>query len=226
MFFLKVRGRILYAAAVFVSLGACARQDQSAEPRIQDITAQWTAVERILLTAAEFPVSPALAGEIDGFSRSVDRFLDSRIYRMYRYIPFSRNRGAGAFLAPPPPNELEDDQSVKDLVASFREAAVRGGREKALGFALDIQRLMIRWQSLDLEAEKFTSAAYFELFLVFSFFIAAMVITLWFLHRALKHSMEREQAGSVFSRALVLAQEKERSRIAGELHDTVIQDLR
>ncbi|MDR0586435.1 MAG: hypothetical protein LBG26_04275 [Treponema sp.] len=123
MFFLKDGRKILYAAAIFVSLGACARRGQSAEPRIQDIMAQWTAVERILLTA-EFPVSPALAGEIDDFSRSVDRFLDSRIYRMYRYIPFSRDRGAGAFLAPPPPNELEDDQSVKDLVASFREAAV------------------------------------------------------------------------------------------------------
>jgi signal transduction histidine kinase len=112
------------------------------------------------------------------------------------------------------------------LISSFQEAAARGSHEEALRISMDIREYVIRWQTLDIEAEKFTSAAYFELFLVFAFFIAAMVITLWFLHRALKRSLERERAGSVFSRALVLAQEVERFRIAGELHDTIAQDLR
>jgi signal transduction histidine kinase len=205
-------------------LEACARRDESGEPGIQEIVAQWTAIERIFLTNAE--TSPAFAGEIDGFSVSVDKFLDSRIYRMYRYIPFSRNKGIDAFLAPPPPNEFGEGQSVKDLTLLFKEAVLRGEHEQALALAMDIHEFMILWQRLDIETAKFTSAAYFELFLVFVFFIAAMVLAVWFLYRALGHSLEREQAGSVFSRALVLAQEEERFRIAGELHDTVAQDLR
>jgi signal transduction histidine kinase len=210
----------------FVFLGACARRDESGESGIQHITAQWTAIERAFLTGAVTPAPPALIGEIDGFSRSVDQFTGSRIYRMYRYIPFSRARGIAALFEPPPPNEIGEPQPVRDTIFSFKEALLDGDLEKALVRAIDIREFVLRWQQLDLEAEKFTSAAYFELFLVFAFFIAAMVITLWFLYQALKHSLEREQAGSVFSRALVLAQEEERSRIAGELHDTVAQELR
>ncbi|MDR2053462.1 MAG: sensor histidine kinase [Treponema sp.] len=226
--FLKYGTAVVYVLALFVFSGACARQDESGEgePGIQEIVAQWTAIERAFLTSPETPASPAFAGELDGFSRRVDQFAGSRLYRMYRYIPFSRAQGVAALFEPPPPNEVGEAQAVKDLIRSFQETALRGDREKALASAMDIHEFMLRWQHLDLEAEKFTSAAYFELFLVFTFFIAAMVLTVWFLHRALKRSLEREQAGSVFSRALVLAQEEERSRIAGELHDTVAQDLR
>jgi signal transduction histidine kinase len=90
------------------------------------------------------------------------------------------------------------------LVSCFLGAcAPSGDRARALVLMMDIRESLIRWQRLDLEVEKFISASYFSLFLVFTSFIAAVSLAVWFLHRVL-----------------------ERSRIAGELHDTVAQDLR
>jgi signal transduction histidine kinase len=197
---------------------------------VQEIIAQWTAVQRSFLTGAGAGSQPGRAGlieEIDSFYFSVESFLASRIYRMYRYIPFSRGEdSAVSFGSRPRPNEFTELESLKDLILSFKKAVLADNRDTALVLMMDIHESLVHWQRLDLEAEKFISTAYFELFLVFTVFIAAMVLAVWFLYRALKRSWNQEKAGAVFSRALVLAQEEERSRIAGELHDTVAQDLR
>jgi signal transduction histidine kinase len=215
----------------FPFLGACVRPGESSAPEtpVQEIMVLWMTVERSFLTNAGR--SPGFIKEIDEFAESVRAFLDSRMYRAYRYMPLSRpEESAGSGVPSPPlprePRGAEEFQPVKESIGAFKEAVVRGDREKALALMLDIREFLIRLQHLDLEAKKFISSSYFALFLVFTFFIAAVALTLWFLHGALEHSLSREQRGSVFSRALVLAQEQERSRIAGELHDTVAQDLR
>jgi signal transduction histidine kinase len=196
---------------------------------VQEIMVLWMTIERSFLTNAG--QSSGFIKEIDGFSESVRAFLGSQMYRTYRYMPLSRpeeTAGSAVSAVPLPrePRRAEEFQPVGESIRSFKEAVAGGDREKALASMLDIRELLIRLQRLDLEAKKFISSSYLTLFLVFTFFIAATALTLWFLHRALEHSLSREQRGSVFSRALVLAQEQERSRIAGELHDTVAQDLR
>lgn len=204
------------------------------ETTVREIMVQWTIIERSFLASAETP--PAFIRELEGFSELVRGFLGSRMYRMYRYMPFPRPEAPAS-----PPNDpgrpykasgpfaedpLEEFKNFEELIRVFTGAALEGDRGRALEIMADIRGFLIHWQFQDLEAEKSASASYFALFLIFTFFLIAAILVLWFLHRGLERSISREQAGSLFSRALVLAQEQERSRIAGELHDTVAQDLR
>jgi hypothetical protein len=110
--FLKAIAGFLYGIALLLFLGSCARRDESGEPGIQEIAAQWMVIERTFLTSAGATVPPGLVKETGDFSVLVERFLDSRMYRMYHYIPFSRPDGIAALWRPPPPNEFGADQAV------------------------------------------------------------------------------------------------------------------
>jgi signal transduction histidine kinase len=217
-------GKHTMGAMIFFSglLGACAHAGQS--PRsgiaVQEIMMLWTAIERSYLIGVETSSPFTLTREVDDFSELVQALPGSQMRRIYRYIPLSNPK----IPAPPSPREVEE--VLPELIQAFKESVLRDDRERTLALMMDIHESLVYWQWLDLEVEKFAGASYFSLFLIFTFFIAAAALPLWFLHRALERSLSREQAGSVFSRALVLAQEQERSRIAGELHDTVAQDLR
>jgi signal transduction histidine kinase len=205
-------------------LGACVPfGDSPGTEAPAEIITRWTAIEWSFLTNPELPDSAAFTKELEDFSNAVLAFGDSPIYRVYRYMLFSPPEGSAASSGSP--GEVPEIPAIQELSLAFREAALTGDQTQALVLMLDIHESLIRWQRLDLEVEKFVGASYFSLFLVFMFFIVTAALPLWFLHRALERSLNREQAGSVFSRALVLAQERERSRIAGELHDTVAQDL-
>ncbi|MDR0502597.1 MAG: sensor histidine kinase [Treponema sp.] len=76
-----------------------------------------------------------------------------------------------------------------------------------------------------MEAQYFAAGAYFSLLLVLVFFITLSLILVYSLNKELKKSLSREEEGSVYSRAILLAQEDERMRISRKLHDTVAQDL-
>ena len=77
-----------------------------------------------------------------------------------------------------------------------------------------------------MEAQHFAAGAYFTILSALVFFIFLSAILIYFLSRELKDSQRREEEGSVYSRAVLLAQEDERMRISRELHDTIAQDLR
>ena len=66
---------------------------------------------------------------------------------------------------------------------------------------------------------------YIQLVWLFVLFIAALALCLGWMFFQVKRAQEGERESRVFSRETVMAQEKERSRIARELHDTVVQDL-
>jgi len=78
----------------------------------------------------------------------------------------------------------------------------------------------------DMEAGHYAAGAYFTLIFVLVFFIALTFILIYFLSRELNRSLRRVKESNNFSRAVLLAQEKERSRLSRELHDTIAQDLR
>jgi len=77
-----------------------------------------------------------------------------------------------------------------------------------------------------MEAGHYAAGAYFTLIFVLVFFIALTFILIYFLSRELNRSLRMVKESYNFSRAVLLAQEKERSRLSRELHDTIAQDLR
>ena len=77
-----------------------------------------------------------------------------------------------------------------------------------------------------MEAGHYAAGAYFTLIFVLVFFIAFTFILIYYLSRELNRSIRKVKESYNFSRAVLLAQEKERSRLSRELHDTIAQDLR
>jgi signal transduction histidine kinase len=91
---------------------------------------------------------------------------------------------------------------------------------------MDIRDKLNTWHEQDMKMADAIHLSYFYQFFIFAFIICIFALTVWLLSRALKGSLRREEQSAGFSRSMVLAQEAERSRIARELHDQVIQDLR
>jgi hypothetical protein len=137
-------------------------------------------------------------------------------------MPFFRLEESAAVF--PRAGEPEAIQVIGELTLTYRGAVLRGDRKTALALMPDIQEFLLERQKLNTEAEQFISSSYANLLLIFAFFITVMALGVWFIYRALEHFLSREREGSVFSRSLVLAQEEERARVDGELHDTVAQD--
>jgi len=197
---------------------------------IQSIIYQWAAIERELVEAGVDDHLAGItekAGLLDGvatFRESIQSYLGSEIYRIYRFAPLSSEttisfRQSG-------PNETPEIRAAADLTFAFGEAVSSGDWEKAVLVSTDISGNLILAMIRDEEAGRFAGAAYFRLLLVFIVFIALTALVIWIFSRELVSSFRREAEGAVFARAILLAQEDERARLSRELHDTVAQDLR
>jgi two-component system NarL family sensor kinase len=67
---------------------------------------------------------------------------------------------------------------------------------------------------------------YFRLLWLFVFIISILILLLWYLYLVMHSAREREQESRTFSRMVITGLETERRRISGELHDTVLPELR
>jgi len=202
----------------------CFAGDNSRNLGLLGIIEQWANIERsVMEEEAKYNlVKDSLLEDIDVFHKSIQSYLDSEMYRIYRLAPFSSD----TILGPSAPNEMPEIQAAAGLALSFREAVSNGDQEKAALISAGIYGNLVQALARDAQAEQFAGSAYFRLLVVFIIFIALTAFVIQLLYRALTYSLRREAEGSVFSRAILLAQEGERSRLSRELHDTIAQDLR
>ena len=77
-----------------------------------------------------------------------------------------------------------------------------------------------------MNAQHFVAGAYISLMFVLVIFIALSMFSVFYLIKTLRESKRQKEEIAVYSRAVLLAQEVERSRISRELHDTIISELR
>jgi len=219
--------RLVVFTSVYLVVGAsCALANQNQGISIQDIINQWIGIERHIIEAGQ---ESGLAGSgllegLDAFQESLRSFLDSELYQIYRLVPlpFGTRPIFGQLL----PDESPGIYILAELIPSIRKAALDEERERAMLVSADITGALIQIMIRDGNAQQFAADTYFTLLLIFIVFIAFTAFVTHFLYRTLARSLRREEEGSSFSHAILLAQENERGRLYRELHDTVAQDLR
>ena len=213
--------------SMFWAVGAsCTLSGQNQGISIQDLMNQWITIERhIIKSGQEMGLAEnRFIGELDEFHISMQLFLDSELYQIYRLVPlpFGTRPAFGQLM----PDESPGVHILSDLLPSIRKAVLDGDRERAMLVSADISGALIQIMIQDGNAQQFAADTYFALLLIFIVFIAFTAFATHFLYRTLTRSFRREEEGSSFSQAVLLAQENERGRLYRELHDTVAQDLR
>jgi len=215
---------IILTAVFYMLVGAAFGHAQNREISILEIMEQWTAIEHAFMEKQVSGENNFNFEEIDALGVSLNAFLNSETYRIFRLAPLSSE--TDHILGPSKPNEIPEISAAAGLLLEFREALSNGETEKALLASADITHNLVMALARSTEAERYAHTAYFRLLLVFIAFIIITALLSLFLSRAITSSIKREAYGSWFSQSVFLAQEKERSRLSRELHDTVAQDLR
>jgi signal transduction histidine kinase len=215
---------IILTAVFYMLVGAASARAQNREISILEIMEQWTAIEHAFMEKQVKGENNFDFDEIDALGGSLNAFLNSETYRIFRFAPLSS--GANRILGPSEPNEIPEIHAAAALLPAFREALSNGETEKAMLVSSDVTRNLVMALARSTEAERYAHTAYLRLLLVFIAFIIITALLSLFLYRALSSSLRREAYGSWFSQSFILAQEAERSRLSRELHDTVAQDLR
>ncbi|MDR1248565.1 MAG: ATP-binding protein [Treponema sp.] len=181
---------------------------------MMDLEEAWfrveTALQRTALqeAASGEPVRGELAVAVSAFRRSFGEFVSSKLYAEYEGKGFVENR-----------------EEALALTRALAAAVAAGKTAEAAGTAAIIRERLIAWQRLE---QRISGQAYIRLYVFFCVFIlifCGLALTIEALRRSLRRSRKQEQASAAFSRRIMLAQEAERSRIAAELHDTVLQDM-
>jgi len=186
-------------------MASCAKDDSF--PSIIGISQEWLELKTDAINA-EYKTD--FESRIENFRKTLTEFTASPIgflYKIYRpeYI-----------------QTLTDmDTAAGRLNATLKE----GGTLELLPIMLEIDTGIGQLQLIEKSLSDTSQLNYFLLFFFFSLCIIAIVLVLWMLYGRLEKAEVRERESIEFSRETIIAQEQERSRIAQELHDTVVQDL-
>ncbi|MDR1249986.1 MAG: hypothetical protein LBK63_11865, partial [Treponema sp.] len=181
---------------------------------VMNLKEAWLRVEGALQRAALSETGPGtpdrgeLAAAVAAFSRSFGGFVSSRLYAEYEGKGF-----------------VESREEALALTGALSSAATAGKIAEMADSAANIRERLIAWQRLE---QRISGQAYVRLYVFFCVFIlifCGLALTIEALRRSLRRSRRQERDSAAFSRMIMLAQEAERSRIAAELHDTVLQDM-
>jgi signal transduction histidine kinase len=152
-----------------------------------------------------------LAAILDDTALAIRDFTQDYRYHAYSVSSFSLDKRLQTILA-----LLDDIGRAVDSEDALRTKEYAEAAREAI----------IAWQQYETEQLNRIQMSYVYQNIIFILTVLALASCLVFIHRALRRSHAKSARSAAFSRDIMLAQEEERSRIALELHDTVIPEIR
>ena len=188
-----------------VCMASCAKNGSF--PSIIGISQEWLELKSDAINAEN---ANDFESRIENFRKTLNEFTASPIgflYKIYR------------------PEYIQTLTDMDRAAGRFNAALKKGSTLELLPIMLEIDKSIGKLELIEKSLSDTSQLNYFLLFFFSSLCIIAIVLVLWMLYGRLERAEVRERESIEFSRETIIAQEQERSRIAQELHDTVIQDL-
>jgi signal transduction histidine kinase len=183
---------------------------------VYGILRKWYAAENALTVYAQAAERDTVSGEavlrtLNETAAAVEDFKAGYVYRSYLISSF------------PLKNRLD---AVMKILGNIEAALQQGETEDAERNAQTVRNILIEWLKYDTEMMNRIQLTYLNQNKIFIFAIIGLLIYHTFMFRASRQLQKRERRAVAYSRNLAAAQEDERYRIARELHDSVITELR
>jgi signal transduction histidine kinase len=196
------RLRYIFLAATGIALvSGCALNKHYYS--VPDLSRDWAQLRKYYSAGEDAP-----RARLEEFRRSLNGFLNSR--EGVLYVSFK----SGGYSAFPDFNALIDSLQENGPDRQARNLRVE-----------EIDEGINRLTAADADLSNLIQLRYFQLFIFFCGLVIISVIVMTLMGKGLEKALRSEELSRQFSRETVTALEKERSRIARELHDTVAQDL-
>jgi signal transduction histidine kinase len=190
--------------AALIILGGCG--EKTPYPSVSSIAGEWLAIKTELYSSPTDDIEK----KIENFRFTLDRFYTSPIGSLYQVHR---------------PDEISSIMAIDSAVDRLKTAALNGDDKTVQLIKLEIDSSVNQLQRIDQSLSDTTQRHYFLSLLFFIMLVVSIVISSRILSSRLKKAENRERESLEFSRETVIAQERERERLARELHDTVLQDL-
>jgi signal transduction histidine kinase len=207
--------RMVCVVLLIAGLGCIRLFPESAESEtIYTILTRWNIAEKHLnaWAAGQSPGErQAVLMALDNLEAELRVFVRGPLYQAHFVTSFSPEKHISR---------------ITRRIEALREEILKGRIQEAREHSFELNNAIIAWQSYDADLMNRIQLSYFRLILILAAVIIALVGILRRNHLSLLRSQLKEQGTAAFSRRIFLAQEAERSRIAMELHDTVIPGLR
>jgi signal transduction histidine kinase len=192
-------------------------QSQAESHTVHGILRKWIAVENALSAyrlspdAEKAAVREEVIAALDDTALTIHNFTRDYRYHAYSDSSFSLDNRVQTILA---------------LLDNIAGTVNRGDTVQTKAYTKAAREAIITWQEYDTEQLNRIQMSYVYQNIIFILTVLALVSCLVFIHRALRYSQAKSVRSTAFFRDIMLAQEEERSRIALELHDTVIPEIR
>ena len=194
--------RIVLIAALFTT--SCTKSGTF--PSVASVAGEWLEIKREINT--DNPASRA--AHIENFRLTVERFLTSPVGSLYQVHK---------------PEEMRSFEMIIPALERLKAADIEDDTQAIFSLALEIDASIDLLRTIDESLTDTSLLRYFQLFFFFTILIIIIILALRILHSRLDTAEKRERQSLSFSRETIIAHERERGRIARELHDTVAQDL-
>jgi len=196
---------LITAVILFAACGSGCGKSQSYQS-ISSIFEKWLAVKKELFV----PPPIFLEGQINDFCLILNDFFSSPLGSLYLIHH---------------PEVIQYLADINSAADRLKTAILNNDDTTLYSAAAEIDASLDLLQRIDNNLSGASQRDSFFLFFFFSLLVMTVILVLIVQYTRIEKAEKRERQSLAFSRETIITQERERLRIARELHDTVAQDL-